>query len=272
MGSSAWLQWVVLWALTGSPIGSAVFLLVFWFTVDRFTLGLLPDPLRWVMRWRRAQALTRTLMGNPHDGRARLELAGLLVDRRQYARALELLKPNLEKGDDDPQTLFTMAQACLGAGFVAQGEALLDGVDAGAPGFRVHEVELVRGRFRLARKDFAGARASLERFVHERKGTIEGRVLLARALEGQGDDGAGALMKDTAWAEYVTAPGFQRRKERWWAWRARPSRPATYLLVAVLVFGVFAVTVVPKLNAWGAAQRQLDGQSYADPGLEEPTE
>jgi hypothetical protein len=42
--------------------------------------------------------------------------------------------------------------------------------------------------------------------------------------------------------------------------------------VAVLVFGVFAVAVVPKLNAWGAAQRQRDGQPYADPGLDEPTE
>ena len=35
---SNWLMWMILARLTGSPIGSAVALLVFWFVVDRFTL------------------------------------------------------------------------------------------------------------------------------------------------------------------------------------------------------------------------------------------
>lgn len=269
---SAWLQWLILSALTGSPIGSAVFLLVFWFAVDRVTLGLFPDPVRWVMRRRRAAQLERTLALNPHDGRARLELAGLYVDRKRYAEAVALLKPNLEKGDDDASTVFTMGVACLGAGYVEQGEKLLERVEELHPGFRVHEVELARGRFRLARGDFQGAKESLERFVRARSGTIEGRVLLARALEGLGDDGTGALMKDAAWHEYVVAPRFQRRQERWWAWRARPSRPATYaalLLAGLTLFGLF---VVPRLDAWRAEALRRQGGTYVDPGLAAPDE
>ena len=269
---STWLQWIILSALTGSPLGSAVFLLVFWLVVDRFTLGILPDPLRWVMRWRRASSLERTLLGNPHDGRARLELAGLYVDRAKYAPALELLKPNVEKGDHDPQTLFTMGVACLGAGYVEQGEKLLDSVDDASPGFRVHEVELMRGRFRLAGKDFAGAKVALEKLVKARAGTIEGRVLLARALDGIGDDGGAALMRDAAWNEYVSAPGFQRRKERLWAWRARPSRPATYVLIAVLALTLFATLAAPRINEWAAARQRAANGAYADPGLNEPDE
>lgn len=269
---STWLQWIILSALTGSPLGSAVFLLVFWLVVDRFTLGILPDPLRWVMRWRRASSLERTLLGNPHDGRARLELAGLYVDRAKYKPAIELLKPNVEKGDHDPQTLFTMGVACLGAGYVGQGEKLLDTVDDASPGFRVNEVELMRGRFRLARNDFAGAKVALERLVSARAGTIEGRVLLARALDGLGDDGAAALMKDAAWNEYVSAPGFQRRKERLWAWRARPSRPATYLLIAVLALTLFATLAAPRINAWAAARQRAANGAYSDPGLTDPDE
>jgi len=269
---SGYFQWIILSALTGSPIGSALFLIIFWFVVDRFTLGILPDPVRWVMRWRRAAHLERVLLGNPHDGRARLELAGLYVDRKKYARAVELLRPNVEKGDEDPQTLFTLGVGCLGAGYVQQGEKLLESVEAAQPGFRVSEVELVRGQFRLARKDFAGARTALEALVKARKGTIEGRVLLSQALIGLGDDGAAALMRDEAWAEYVSAPSFQRRKERWWAWRARPSRPLTYLLVAVLCLGSFVTVVAPRLNEWAAARERAAGGAAHDPGLAEPDE
>ena len=143
VGSSTWLLWVVLSALTGSPIGSALFLLVFFWVADRFTVGILPDPFRWLMRWRREGHLERALVANPHDGRARLELAGLLVERAKYARALEVLKPNVEKGDDEPQTLFTMGVACLGAGYPEQGEKLLTAVDEASPAFRVNEVDLV---------------------------------------------------------------------------------------------------------------------------------
>lgn len=38
------------------------------------------------------------LTAKPQDGRSRLELAGL-VERRQYTTALEVLRPNVEKGD-----------------------------------------------------------------------------------------------------------------------------------------------------------------------------
>jgi len=269
---STWLQWIILSALTGSPLGSAVFLLVFWLVVDRFTLGILPDPFRGLMRWRRAARLERLLLGNPHDGRARLELAGLYVDRKKYAAAVELLKPNLEKGDHDPQTLFTMGVGCLGAGYVEQGEKLLDAVDDAAPGFRVNEVDLMRGRFRLARKDFGGAKVALERLVASRTGTIEGRVMLAQALDGLGDDGAAALMRDAAWAEYVGAPGFQRKKERLWAWRARPSRPATYLFLAVLGLTLFVTLAAPRINEWAAQRHRAAGGSYVDPGLMDPDE
>ena len=54
------------------------------------------------------------------------------------------------------------------------------------------------------------------------------------------------------------------------AWRARPSRPATYLLIFVLVFGLFVTVVAPKLSAWGRAHRQ--GDVYSDPSLNDPDE
>lgn len=267
---SGYFQWFILTAITGSPLGSAVALIVFWLVVDRFTLGFLPDPVRWVMRWRREGTLERTLLGNPHDGRARLELAQLYVERGRGKQAVDVLRPNFDRGADDVQSVFTMGEACLQAGYVDQGEKLLDHAEELSADFRVGELHLVRGKHRLARGDFAGAKTALQALLMARRGTITGRVLLAKALKGSGDDAAAALMRDDAWNEYVSAPNFQRRKERLWAWRARPSRPATYLLIFVLVFSFFATVIAPKISSWSAHQRQED--TYTDPSLVDPDE
>jgi len=258
---SQYLWWLMLTAVTGSPVGSAIILIVIWLVADRFTLGVLPDPFRWVGRLNRELSLKRGLLNNPHDGRARLELAQLLVERRAHQRAVEVLRPNLEKGDEDVQTVFTMGAACVGAGYAPQGEQLLEHARELDPDFRVGEVDLVLGKGRLQRRDFTGAREALERLVSARSGTVEGRVLLSRALGGLGDDGAAALMRDAAWKEYVAAPRFQRRKERLWAWRARPSRPLLYLAVVLLVLGAFVKGATSaSVSREGASAQYLDGE------------
>lgn len=270
MGYSGYFLWIIMSAITGSPVGSAVALIVGWLLLDRFTLGLFPDPVRWVMRWRRQGQLERVLLGNPHDGRARLELAQLYVTRGRGKEAVAVLRPTFDTGADDIQSVFTMGEACLQAGFVDQGEKLLEHAEELNPTFRVGEIHLVRGRYRLARGDFAGAKKELEALVKARRGTVRGRVLLARAHAGLGDDASAALIRDEAWREYVSAPRFQRRQERLWAWRARPSRPLTWLLVIVLCFGLFVTVVAPRISQWARSQRH--GDVYTDPSLDEPEE
>ena len=258
---SQWLQWIILTSLTGSPLLSAAILIVGWWVVDRFTLGVLPDPVRWGVRHLRVGKLRRELEHNPHDRRARYELAELLVGRRQHRAAVEQLRPNLEAGDDDPPTLYLMGLACLGAGHSEQGEKLFQHVEEVEPRFRHGALHLERGRWRLARGDSKGACVALEAFCVERTGTVEGRVLWARALEAAGDDAQGALKRAEAWKEYRTAPRFQRRVERFWAWRARPSRPLAYGAVAVLVVVLFAHFVAPAL---ARPSRPATADPYAD--------
>jgi len=258
-----YFQWLILTALTGSPVLSIVILVVFWFVFDRFTLGLLPDPLRPLMRWRRSLQLERTLVANPHDRRARFELAELYNGQRRYKKAVELLKPNLEAGDDDAPTLFAFGVACYGAGHAEQGEVFMSEAAEQDPRFRLGLIDLERGRWRLRRGEAKGAKEALERFVETRKGTVEGRVLLARAVVMAGDDGKAALIREEAWKEYVSAPRFQRRVERFWAWRAKPSRPVMYallLLMAGALLGHFgAPTVLSATSRYRA--RSTYGQS-----------
>lgn len=267
---TTFLQWIVLTALTGSPLGAAAFLLVVWLVVDRFTLGLFPDPVRWVMRRRREASLRRTLLRNPSDRRARLELAELLTDRRAGRQALEVLRPNLERGDDDPQTLYTMGAACMQAGYAQQGETFLGRAKEQSPSFRAGDIDLALGEGRLRVRDWAGAREALLSLLTQRQGSVKGRVLLARAQRGLGDDAAAALTLDDAWTEYVASPRFQRRRERLWAWRARPSRPLTYALVLVVVSLFLGLVAAPKVTAWVTEAQRAQGRLYYDPQLYGP--
>ena len=257
-----WLQWIVLTALTGNPILAGILVLVVWWIADRFTLGILPDPFRLTRRWMRAGALRRQLAVNPNDRRARLELAMLLVERKGYADALALVKPNVAAGDDDPATLFVMAQACFGTGHPEQGEMLLDEAIGQDPNFRMGEVHLERARWRLQRKDPKGALAALLDLTRARPGTVEGKVLLARAHQAIGDGAAAAQARREAWLEYANAPRFQRRRDRWWAWRANPARPLLYVAIALTGSLLFARFVAPAVRRSVAAVESNEDRDW----------
>ncbi|PTL82250.1 lipopolysaccharide assembly protein LapB [Vitiosangium sp. GDMCC 1.1324] len=256
--STSWLLWILLSSLTGSPVLSALLVLGFIWVADRYTVGILPSPFRALGRWQRASKLERMLQSNPHDRRARYELADLWVQRGKYAAAVTVLKPNLEAGVDDVATLFLLGVAYLGAGDAARGELLLDEAAKQDPDYQMGAIDLERGRFRLARGDLKGSIEALERLRAARPGTVEGRVMLARALDRSGRDGEGALMREEAWKEYVAAPGFQRRRERLWAWRARPSRPIAYG-VALVVVVALGYSVLSRVTAHAPSP---DGYGY----------
>jgi hypothetical protein len=238
-----WLSWLFLSFVTGSPLGAALLLLALWWLGDRFTFRLFPSPVRLVRRWSRIARLRRTLAANPHDRRSRFELAELLLEVRRPRAAVDALRPNLEAGDEDVHTAFTMGAALARSGFPDQAEKVLAAARAEEPGFRTGEIDLELGGMRLAGRDFAGAREALERLVALRPGTVEGRVLLARALEGLGDAAGARRVRGEAWREYVALPRFQRRHERLFAWRLRPWRPALVAagiaLALAVVWGAF---------------------------------
>ena len=244
---SQWMVWIILSAITGRPLVSLIALVVFWYAVDRVTFRFLPNPVRWLRRQQRMSRLRRDLMTNPHDRRARLEVAELCLERGRYKEAVELLKSNLDAGDDDHPTLFAMGVACLGAGYTEQGERMLSALADEDATFRLGAVDLELGRWRLKRGDAKGAREALERFIHTRRGTVEGRVLLARTMELAQDDGGAALVREAAWNEYVAAPRFQRNVDRFWAWRAKPSRPVAYAALAVVALLLFARYAAPAI-------------------------
>lgn len=232
---SKFILFYLLVRLTGSPLAALAVLLVVWWLGDRATFRLLPDPVRPLARLRRRWALEAALRVNPHDRRARFELSELLLEARRPARAVEVLRPNVEAGDEDAHTAFVMGAALGRSGRFDAAEKALEVAREADPRFRAGEVDLELGRQRIARGDFAGARAPLERLLVERPGTVEGRYWLARACERTGDAEAARRLRQEAWREYASLPRFHRRHERPFAWRIEPWRPAAVGLAVLAV-------------------------------------
>lgn len=260
---SQWMLFVLLSWMTGNPLLALGILLLAWWLGDRATFRVLPDPLRAFGRRSRMASLSRTLAANPHDRRARLELANLLLEARRPGRAAALLRPNVEAGDDDVHTAFAMGAALARSGAAQEAERFLAAARAREPGFRMGEIDLELGRLRLRGGDAAGAVEPLARLVAERPGTVEGRYWLARALARQGDAAGAGRARDEAWREYQALPRFRRAQERPFAWRLRPWRPALVALAVLLAAALLLRAAGPAIRAAGASAD--DSGQLADP-------
>jgi Flp pilus assembly protein TadD len=234
-------------SVTGSPLLALLFILALWWLGDRATFRLFPDPFRWVARWQRRGQLRRTLEVNPHDRRARFELAELLLEAGRPAQAVVTLRPNIEAGDDDVHTALTWGTALGRSGSGEAAERALAVARAAAPAFRAGEIDLELGRQRLARGDLAGAREALERLLQLRPGSVEGRWFLSRALQGLGDPAGATRRRREAWTEYAALPRFQRRQQRPYAWRSNPWRPAAVALAGLLALALLLWAALPAL-------------------------
>ena len=225
-------------------------------------------PGRFTLLWRTRGALVRLrersrrfrlrslLDLNPHDRRARHELASLALRVGRAQEALELLKPNIAAGDHDWETLILMGRACFGAGFPAQAEVFLAEAKADEPARSMGEVDLELGRGLLDAGDARRALEALERLCLERPGTVEGRVLCARAQAKLGDRTAARALREQAFAQWRSAPRFVRRRDRAWAFRVQP---APFLAKGLLLFGgcVALAAFVPGLLLRGQSPGEL---------------
>jgi tetratricopeptide (TPR) repeat protein len=231
---SPWFLLRFLWLLPGRGV---VLVLLFILLVDNFTLRLRERFTRRFMIGRRIHRLEMTLRTNPQDRKARAELGDLLVERGRYEDAVEVLKPALDADPGSGELLLLMGRACFGAGHAEQGEVFLAGAATAEQKPRLGVVDLELGRGRLLTGDPSGAIETLRRFCESRASTVEGRVLLAQARAATGDAAGAQEERRAAWWAYEEAPDFMRRRERVWAWRARPSH-FIVRLVLLLVVGV----------------------------------
>jgi hypothetical protein len=56
------------------------------------------------------------------------------------------------------------------------------------------------------------------------------------------------MARKNAWNDYAAAPGYQRRRDRLWGWRAKPSRPLTWAALALIGALAMGKVVAPVIH------------------------
>jgi thioredoxin-like negative regulator of GroEL len=245
--SGYWL-WYYLWRVLGSPIALPLVIIGAFWMWNRVGVGGLPPFVKAWLRVGRVNRLRAAIAVNPHDRPARWELASLLVEQGRHGSAAEVIMPNLEAGDEDFATLLVAGQAFAGSNQRDKAERCFGAAREEGKQFQREEIDLLSGANRAAMGDLDGAKDSLAAVCKARPGSVEARVRLARVLAASGDEAGAAKMMDEAWNCYVHAPRFQRRRDRFWAWRARPMRPVVYAAILVAASVTFALVVAPRLG------------------------
>src|ERR1700737_2659743 len=203
-----WGNFSILWMLTGRPVAA-----------------------RAAPAFQRGRRLRLVLLHNPHDRKARADLGQILISQRRHARAIEVVKPLADADPHDVSALYLLGIACLATGRIEQGELFLTEVHEADPAFRGGAALLELGRHRI-RRGAGSAVVPLRAFLDVYPHHVEARFLLSRAHQLAGNGAAATAERDRCWQEYETDLPYQRRRDRLWAWRARPSRPLLYAAIA----------------------------------------
>jgi len=156
--------------------------------------------------------------------------------------------------------------ACLATGRVREGEIFLGEVYEASPGYRDAAALLQLGRFRVRRGDASGAEP-LRRYLEAHPHHVEARFLLSQACILARDHAAAAAERARYWREYETELPYQRRRDRIWAWRARPSRPLIYAAAACCGIALVGTALQRSTPSAHAA---ADVRSSPTPGTSAP--
>jgi hypothetical protein len=263
---NSWVNFSVLWMITGSPLAAAVILLAAYAIADWYTFGFLRGVAQAVADFRRGRRLRTTLWQNPHDRKARADLGEILVSQRRYTFAIEVVKPLADEDPHDLRALYLLGVAWLATGRIEQGELFLQEVHKASPAFRDGEPLLQLGRFRVRRND-RGALGPLQEYLKEHPHHVEARYLLSRAHLFAADAFAAAQERERCWREYQTELPYQQRRDRLWAWRARPSRPLAYAAAAccaVAILGAAAQRSGLRAPAHALADMRSNASAIED--------
>jgi predicted Zn-dependent protease len=184
----------------------------------------IPDPVLLARTWGRIRALDAQIAANPANVTARRDLAVIWIERLRPGRALALLDEARVRTPKDAELLYLTGLARFRSGD-AEGalEPLVQAVDLD-PRVRFGEPYAVAAEALIALGRLEEAEDALDRFIASNSSSLQGYVRRAEVCKRRGDaEGAKKALAE-AFETWSQLPGYRRRVElRWWfrAWIAR---------------------------------------------------
>ncbi|OXM84385.1 tetratricopeptide repeat protein [Paenibacillus rigui] len=213
------LFFVLTW-LTGSPIVALIVLLVVFYVLERRYIGLTPSILKPLKRSRRLAKLRQELRLNPHHTSIKLDVARIMIERKQYGEAKELLEQVAAVMDDSADVRAELGICELKLGSLEAGERLVlealemnARVKYGEPYLRLAEA--------WAERDAGKAISYLQSFASIQSSSCEAYYRLGQLYTrlGQKEEARKAYRETVEL--YRGLPKYKRRFERKWALLAR---------------------------------------------------
>lgn len=215
----------LLWSILGNPFLAIIVLLIILYALDRRFVGITPSFVKPLRRLGRIRRLRHQLDLNPNDLSAKLELAKLLIEKRSFRQARELLEPLQERESiqDSAEYWDDLGTSLLRTGELARGETAVRRALAINPRVKYGQPYL-RLAAAIGSNDTAKALEDLASFQLIHTSSCEGYYRLAKLNMslGRKDDAKQALNESIR--IYRMLPRYKRREERRWAWLSYFSR------------------------------------------------
>lgn len=205
--------------LTGSPLLALVILLVIVYFIDRRFIGLLPSISKPFRRSRNISRLRQQITLNQFDVSSKRELARLLLERRKFTEAYDLLLGVQASSETSAEYWNDLGTASLGLGRIEEGEThilralqLNERVKYGEP--YLHLASAYRA------VDPQKALKYAAKFGEIQSSSSEAFFLLGVLYQSLDQKVEAKRALDESIAIYRTLPKYKKRHERKWALRS----------------------------------------------------
>ncbi|WP_026960999.1 tetratricopeptide repeat protein [Alicyclobacillus herbarius] len=214
------LIWRMLSVVLGNPWLAVLVLVVAYYILDRRYIGLLPSVRKPFRRWRRRAELKRIIADNPHHADARLELAELYMEKKQWSPAQRLLTELPESLRQTPDVQYDEGVCAIGLREALKGEQLIRMALAQVPNLRYGDPYLRLARLHLDDRP-EQALADLEEAQKYNQSSCQALYQMAGLYERLNRPEEARRALERCLETYRWLPRFRRKSERRFALLAR---------------------------------------------------
>lgn len=206
-----------LYWLTGSPIVAVLILLVILYLLDLRFVRLLPNLFRPFILSKRLSKLTQTLRLNPYESSAKIEVARIYMEKRQYHKALQYLQELTGVMGDSAEFICDLGICHVKIGEIEVGEEWIKRALDKNPRVKYGEPYLHLSEASVQKRDIAKALTYLEELRAIHSSSVEVYYKMGRLyLQLDRKDQAGNAFVE-AIDVYKGLPTYKKRIERRWA-------------------------------------------------------
>ncbi|MFS1514172.1 tetratricopeptide repeat protein [Chengkuizengella sp. SCS-71B] len=210
------IGFILLWQILGNPFIALLVIFIILYFVDRRFLGFFPSLTKPLKRMRKISNLRQQIRLNPNDVSSKYELARLLMEKKKYTEANQILTDILPRMDQDSHVLCDLGLTYIKIGNIQEGEKyILEGLNINPrTGYGQPYLELAKIFIQSDRdKTFQ----YLQEFRGIHSSSCESYYLLGKLYEqsGKKEEAKEAFKQVTE--IYRSLPKYMKRHERKWA-------------------------------------------------------